>query len=107
MNPIWLKIESAPAVQFYRDRRAIEHMDGGLHKHGLLIDIPPLLDSVQGENLNVTLTLENGAGQCSLIFLRPPIGETVTIYNGADVVLTGVVTGCALDSQTCAIEVEA
>lgn len=103
---VWLRIEGSPVRQIHADARALPFLDQKLARHEVLVDAGTLRATTGTENTNITLTLRNGAGECSRIFALPPLGAQATLYEDAVARFTGTITQIDLDT-TCKVQVQA
>jgi len=62
--------------------------------------------SPAAENANCTVSLDNGDGHFSDLFVTAPLGFYVTVQDAAEVVFAGVITEVKLGS-TCELSLEA
>ncbi len=80
---VWFTVMTEPVRQFYADGRALPYLDGALPRHQGLLLSGAIQAGVQGENTNLSLQLQNRSGQCSAVFVRPPIGVTAVLFGVA------------------------
>lgn len=62
--------------------------------------------SPEAENANCTVTLDNGDGYFSRLFVMAPLGVTAVVSDQFTTVFDGTITGVEL-SETCTLALEA
>lgn len=74
----WLTIASDPALLFYA--RQDPRPDEPAVTYPYLLELGTLRRALNGENANVTLTLDNSRGQLTPLFAVPPLRTLATVY---------------------------
>lgn len=107
----FLVVYGNPVRQFYINRDAVDYLTAAQAKHGILLDLGDLQSGVAGENANISVTLDNSAGQCTKLFAAPPVGAKATAFSvisGAAVAqFSGVIQSIELDAEKATLQVEA
>ena len=107
----FLVIYGAPARQFYINRDAVDYLNPAQAKHGILLDLGDLQSGVAGENANISVALDNSAGQCTRLFAAPPVGAKAIAFSviaGVAVSqFSGVIQSIELDAEKATLQVEA
>jgi hypothetical protein len=105
---IWLVIEGNPVRQFYMTPDALPELDPSAARHGLLVNVSALRSDAEGEDANLTATLDNRSGEASaLLARRPPLGARARLMSETGQLFSGIVEEIRLDAQTAQITVAA
>lgn len=102
---ILLRIAGDPARNFVRNREARSLAEPKEAAHELLVGVSPIRSG--DENANLSITLQNAAGQCSALFaMRPSTGAAAVLYDDAGERFAGIVTAITLSADSCTLEVQ-
>lgn len=108
---IWVEIDCAPSVAFYRETGARDSADADIVMQALTgvgtLRMPLSIPGVDSaENANITVTLDNADGRITRLFAHdPPIRAVGRIVSDDGDLFTGVVTSVTL-SDTASISLE-
>jgi len=104
----WAEIASDPALLFYARQDPRPFVTGV--KYPYLLEIGTVRRALNGENANVTLTLDNSRGQLTALLALPPLRARAAVYldeNGVQAtVLAGLIMAVRMGG-TVELSVEA
>ncbi len=103
---MFLRLDSVPPLLFHANADG-EPAVAGVTFYPWFLGAGPLRRALGGENANVSVTLDNGAGQLTALFAVPPLRARATLYlDAATPVFAGAVSEVTLD-DTVTLNLEA
>lgn len=103
----WAEIASDPALLFYSRQDPPPVVTGV--KYPYLLGIGTVRRALNGENANVTLTLDNSRGQLTALLALPPLRARATVYLDENGVQSAVLAGLIMSvrmGETVELSVE-